>query len=401
LIIPIELVNHYPWLPSRKKHYSDISGKDPSDKDPIEFISEVFSKDFGIKIKERLLILFNAAFENLEEISDYKIDNLNIYVYLLLKILLYALDNRIITNRVANLYSKIAYSELKKENDSNLYYICQDLGLNIKYYDPPINYGIIRVKEQHQKLETNFALYFIDYLKLASTLRDEYRQLVHNALSQGYVLIQNKRLIRLIQEYVRNKLLLNETKDKVSLKEFLKKILEIKDFKEVYDKITEAWTERKEEFEFVFKIDFESKENILELYPPCVGEILRKAKEGRNLIHNERLFIVWFLLALEYPVEEVVDLFSTMPDFDKEKTYYQVNFAKKKKYVPYKCLTLKSLNLCMAKKYNDELCLEGYFSKELGDRKNVTHPLRYTRIKQYRASKEKNYTKKQLNKKNE
>lgn len=395
--IPTELVNHYPWLPSLKKHYSEIASKSPS-----MFISEVFSKDFGSDLKERLLDLFEAAFDNLEEISDYKSDRLNVYVYLLLNIFLYALDNKVITNRLANLYSKISYNELIKENnDANLYNICQDLGLNVRYYEPPINYGVNIVKDHHQKLETNFTIHFIDYLRLASNLRDEYRKLIHNSLLEGYVFIQNTRLIRLIQEYVRNKLLIKETEDKASLKVFLSDVSEIKEFKEMIDKILNAWAERKEEFEYTFKIDFESKEDLLTLYPPCVNEILKKIQEGQNLIHNERLFIVWFLLALDYPVEKVVDLFSTMPDFDREKTAYQVNFAKKKAYTPYKCLTLKSLNLCFAAIYKDKLCLEGYGSVDPSERKKLAHPLAYTRIKQYRGSKKEYYKNKEVDEVNE
>jgi DNA primase large subunit len=394
-----DLLNKYPWLPSLKDYYSEIALKDPS-----EFVSEAFSSEFRTELKERILRLFQAAFENLENLSDYKTDSLNIYSYLLLNILLYALNNQMITNRLANLYSKMTYDQLIKEkNDSPIYDICQNLGLKIRYYEPPIIYGkIIRKREgEHHDIKANFTIHFTDYLKLASNLRDEYRKLVHNSISGGYVFIQKKGLIRLIQEYVRTKLLIKETEDKNSLRSFLEKILKIEDFKDLYNEILNAWTERKEEFEYVFKIDFDDKEDLLTLYPPCVQEILRKTQEGQNLIHTERLFIVWFLLALDYPVEKVVDLFSTLPDFDREKTTYQVNFAKKKQYIPYKCLTLKSLNLCMAMSYKDELCLEGYGSIEPSERKKLAHPLAYTQIKQYRASKKKFYKEKESNKENE
>ena len=138
---------------------------------------------------------------------------------------------------------------------------------------------------------------------------------------------------------------------------------------------------------YTFKIDLKSKENLLQLYPPCVKEILRKAQEGQNLVHHERLFIVWVLLSLDYPVDKIVDIFSTLPDFNREKTTYQVNFAKKKNYIPYQCSTLLSFNLCMAAKYKDELCLEGYGSVDPTERKKLKHPLAYIRIKQYRATK--------------
>ncbi|MFW9826732.1 MAG: hypothetical protein ACFFEY_03820 [Candidatus Thorarchaeota archaeon] len=385
------LLKKYPWLPSLKEYYTEIALKDPS-----EFISEAFSQDFGNELKNRILELFINAFNNIEEISDYKADNLNIYLYLLLNIFLYALNNKMITNRLANLYSKITYNELLNEkNDSILYRICQELGLKIRYYDPPLKFGKIILKDQEQILETNFTVHFVDYLRLASNLRDEYRKLVHNSLSEGYVYVQNKRLIRLIQEYVRLKLRIEETEDKASLNAFLKHIFEIEDFKVLFDEIQKLWDARKEEFEFVFKIDFEHRENLNKIYPPCVKEILKKIQEGQNIIHNERLFIVWFLLALNYPVDNIVNMFSTLPDFDREKTSYQVNFAKKKKYTPYKCLTLKTLNLCMALSYKDELCLEGYGAKEPSERKKIAHPLAYTQIWQYREAKQKKYSTKE------
>jgi DNA primase large subunit len=390
------LVERYPWLPSFKRLYSDIASKNPS-----KFVSEVFSEESGNELKQRILKLFEAAFQNLEEISDYKTDKLNVYVYLLIKIFLYAIDNRMITNRIANLYSKITYNDLiKKNNDSNLYDICKDLGLEIRYNSSPIMFGTRVVKNQVEKLETKFTLHYVDYLKLTSNLRDEYRKLAHNSLLNGFVFIQKNRLIRLIQEFVRNKLIIKEADDKASLKAFLAEVSEVQDFRDVLDEISRIWAEREEKFETI-RIDFESKEDLLTFYPPCVKEILKKAQEGQNLIHNERLFIVWFLIALDYPVEKVVNIFSTMPDFDKEKTTYQVNYAKKKEYTPYKCLTLKSLNLCLAEKYKDELCLTGYGSKEIRERKKLAHPLSYTQINQYRASKWPNYMKKESEKKNE
>ena len=384
-----ELVNHYPWLPSLRKFYKDTRELSYS-----EFISEIFSNTNNVQIADRVLKIFEAAFNNLEEIPDKKNDNLNVHVYLLLKIMLYALNNKIITNRIANLYSKSAYNDMEHENSiSNIYDICMDLGLKINSYDPPEPYGLKIVKDHREKLETNFSIHYIDYLSLASNLRDEYRKLTNNPLIDGYVFIQNKTLIRLIQEYVRNKLLIEETEDKASLKAFIKNVSQIQGFKDLYDNIKTLWENRKEEFDFTFKLDIKNKEEMLLSYPPCVIEILKKAEEGQNLVHHERLFIVWFLLALEYPVEKVVNIFSTLPDFDKDKTTYQVEYAKRKNYTPYQCLTLKSLGLCMADKYKDEgeLCREGYGSKDPAERKKIKHPLFYVQLKQYRSEREKEY----------
>ena len=389
LSIPADLVNRYPWLPSLKLYYSDIANKLPS-----EFITDIFNKAESKQISDRVFTIFESAFNNMEDLPRMKVDNVSVYVYILLNILVYTLNIKIITNRIANLYSKNAYTKMERDNSlSNLYDICQDLELRVKFYDPPVKYGNKILKDNRERQLTNFTIYYIDYLKLASNLRDEYRKLAHNSLHNGYVYIQNRNLMRLIQEYVRNKILIEETEDKASLKSFREEVFKSQEFKTLYEKIMSIWTKRKEDFDFTFKIDITNKTDILKLYPPCVKEILKKAGEGQNLVHHERLFIVWFLLALEYPVEKVVDVFSTLPDFNREKTNYQVEYAKKKKYTPYQCSTLQSLNLCIKEKYKDELCQDGYGSKELTERKKLKHPLAYIRIKQYRDGKQEEYLK--------
>ena len=103
--------------------------------------------------------------------------------------------------------------------------------------------------------------------------------------------------------------------------------------------------------------------------------------------NSRRFFIIIssvVLIALKYPVEQIVNLFATMPDFDREKTRYQVEFAKRKEYTPYNCDSLKSYDLCFAKQYKDKLCLEGYFSKKYEENRNVKHPLGYFRVQSWR-----------------
>jgi DNA primase large subunit len=380
------LIQHFPWLPSLNVYYSNIASKSP-----IDFLSEVFTGENSEEIYDRILGFFKAAFQNLEEFTNYKIDQLNVYLYLILKIFLYILDNKMITNRIANLYSKINYDELLKEIDKqkyfNIYEICEDINLEIQYKETVWEFGRIILKDQETVLKTKFKIHYIAYLKLAIHLKDDYRKLVNNTLSNGFVLIEEKRLARLLQEYVRNRFIVDQETNKSSIDAFKREALKVQKFKELYDTIQEEWTKKEEKFEYTFNFDFEKIKDISTIYPPCILEILKKAKEGQNLVHNERLFIVWFLIALKYPVDKIIDIFSSIPDFNREKTEYQVNFAVKKAYTPYKCSSLKSLNLCLAEKYKDELCLEGYGSKEKSERKKVSHPLSYVNIKQYRATK--------------
>ena len=384
------MIQHYPWLPSLNVYYSNIASKSP-----IDFLSEVFTGENSEEIYIRILDFFKAAFQNLEEFTNYKIDQLNVYLYLILKIFLYILDNKMITNRIANLYSKINYDELLKEIDKqeyiNIYEICGDIPLVIQYNETAWVFGRIILKDQETPLKTKFKIHYIDYLKLAIYLKDDYRKLVNNTLSNGFVLIEEKRLARLLQEYVRNRFKLDQETNKSSIDAFKRETFKVQKFKALYDTIQEEWTKKEEKFEYTFNFDFEKTKDISTIYPPCILEILKKAKEGQNLVHNERLFLVWFLVALKYPVDKIIDIFSSIPDFNREKTEYQVNFAVKKAYTPYKCSSLKSLNLCMAEKYNDDLCLEGYSSKNLKEKKKIPHPLTYVGIKDRSAKKKINY----------
>jgi len=384
MTIEIELINHYPWLSSTKVVYSDILPDNP-----IEFVKKLFNKYPVDEIRKRILNIFSAAFENKEEILNYKIDELNVLLYLMLNILLTVLDDNAIANKVANLYSKANKTELNNEEDYVLYKICEDLNLNIRYYEEPITYRINIIKNQREEIKTNFTIPFTNYLNLAASLRDDYRRLINNSLNDGYVYIQKKDLIRLLQEHVRKKLIPRLHSDKSALEKLREDLLVNSEFKKIYDKILEDWEQMKGDYE---PVEFQWGEDIelTEISPPCLKHVLQKASESQNLIHNERLFLVFLLHALKVPIEKIVKIFSTLPDFDRDKTLYQVNFALNKKYSPHKCATLKSLNLCMAEKYKDELCLKGYYSKAKEEQREINHPLTYIFVKQFRLSKNNN-----------
>ena len=385
-----DLVKRYPWLPSLKTYYSDIASKNP-----LDFINEIFTSDKSNDLKRRVLTIFNDAFNHIEQLSEYELDENNIYVYLILKIILYILNNKILSNRIANIYSKTTYNELNKENEYNLYYIYQDLNLEVLYDEQPIIYKKFVVKEQQETFKTNFKISYLNYLKLASNLKDEYRKLVNNAVRQGYVLIKPENINRLLQEHVRMKFLPQNNEISTELDKFKEKLFEIQEFKALYDTITAIWESKKEEFEYTIDITFKEGKDISETFPPCIKEILSKAQEGQNLIHTERLFILWFLNSLKYPEDKIINVFSTLPDFDREQTAYQVKYAMKKGYTPYSCKSLKSYSLCFAKEYKDVLCLEGYFSRLQDVQKDISHPLKYIEVKQYRDSKKLKKTKNQ------
>jgi DNA primase large subunit len=400
LEISPDLVTRYPWLPSLKEYRSDLNTLDS-----IKFIENVLSADNNEGLRIRIYEFFKAALENLEHFSYYKIDELNIYLYLSIQMLIYLLNNRSITNRVANLYSKITYSDLtiniERNNYSDLFEICKDLKFKLNYHDEPEIFRVKTIKGQKEKQSTNISIYFTDFLKLASNLRDDNRRLINNPLRKGYVFITPHTLARLLQEYVRKKFISDETEDQKSHKKFKQKALKFDKLKELYENIEAIWDLKKDEYKFPVDIGFKEGAEFSDFFPPCILEIISKAQESQNLPHTERLVILFFLHAIEYPTENIIQIFSHLPDFDEKKTRYQVEFAKRKGYIPHSCMTLKSLNLCMAQQKNDKICLEGYYSIQRGEERTISHPLSYIRIKQYRFEKEKNRNNNQQPVKNE
>ncbi len=384
LEIERDLIYRYPWLPSLEMYYPEFENLNP-----IEFISSIFSKNLGEEIYRRVLSIIENAFANNEAVEYYKTDEINVYLYLILKIMLYSLDDKVISNRVANLYSKINYDLLFNENDYNLYSICQDLNINLQYNSEPWVFKKNATKSQVEMVTTHFRIHFLDYLDLAIHLKDNTRKLVNNALSEGFVYIREKQLARLLQEHVRQKILGQAKRNGENLQNFKDKAFNVEGFKELFNEISNRWELRKEDSNFISEIKFDKDLNLFHLFPPCIREILKKMEEGQNLIHTERLYLVFFLNAFEYPEDFLLDLFSKSPDFDREIALYQIQFAKKKKYTPHSCATLKSFNLCMATQYKDEICLDGYYSKTYKEQRKIRHPLFYVQIKKYRTKKSK------------
>ena len=374
-----DLVKRYPWLPSLKDCYPKIASKGS-----VEFINEFFSDESYNVLDARILEFFKSALDRIEEFSYYMDDEANIHFYILIRILISLLDNKQITNKIAELYSKIAYRRLKKElnNYSNLLQIYLDLKLDVKYDDDPIIYKRIKIKDQELNEKTNFKIHFVDYLRLAANLKDDYRKLINNPISNGYLFIQPESLNRLIQELVRNKIL-----TLFQIKTEKENLLKNKRLKNIYEIIENIWEKEKDNYQQI-EISYSDGKTQKEDFPPCIQEIFKKAGESQNLIHIERLFIVWFLNALKFPEEEIINIFSTLPDFDREKTTYQVRYAMKKGYTPYSCESIKSYDLCFAKKYNDDICLKGYYSRTQEKQIELSQPLMYIRIKQFRKSKE-------------
>lgn len=104
-------------------------------------------------------------------------------------------------------------------------------------------------------------------------------------------------------------------------------------------------------------------------FPPCIAYHVREIERGENLTHTARFAVTSFLMTLGLDVDEVVDMFNTSPDFDEEKTRYQVEHiagSTGSSYTPPSCGTMKTYGNCPGE---DRWCKHD----------TVTHPLSYYR----------------------
>jgi len=110
----------------------------------------------------------------------------------------------------------------------------------------------------------------------------------------------------------------------------------------------------------------------MDAMPPCMKHWLRRLQEGQNVPHHARFALVAFLRALGMDPEEIMKMFAVAPDFDEEKTRYQVEHITGRisstEYEPMECSTMKTYGICMGA---DELC----------SREWLKHPMQYYRYR--------------------
>jgi len=232
-----------------------------------------------------------------------------------------------------------AYKNLINEPVSFLLFVSKEFGLNVKYL------------EEENKLK----MYFIDYLKYAPTRYKEWK-MINREMDDGYIRILHKDLARLIQEALRAKIndeLDSRACNKTIYKTFSTDIQRIQNTVLMHRKKIEAAP--------VGKLDINK-------LPPCMKDILSAIQAGENVPHMGRFALVAFLNTLKLSTNNILKLFSTAPDYEEERTRYQVEHIQGKisstEYKAPGCDKMRTYGICPVDKM-DDLC------------KRRRHPLSY------------------------
>lgn len=268
-----------------------------------------------INAKKRIVDSLSIGRIELKEIAN-QTDALNeIASFYTERILLGLINNTFITNRVSISEAKSYHEKRFSSIDwLSLQKVAQAMGINAK-------------KNQNQIFVTiasfiQFAPDSIDY------------RLFYKTFNNGYVQISEYELKRITQESIKKKL------DAVQpIKESLVQNQEIKnalfDLRKLVSQISAKKTK--------ITINIGSKD-----HPPCIEKILRRLYAHENLSHYERWSLGVYLTNINMDQEQILNLYSNLPDFSEKITRYQLQHLENKEYKMPSCEKMKGYGLCVA-----------------------------------------------------
>ena len=228
-----------------------------------------------------------------------------------------------INRRTADYESKRMYFLSLKifEVESEENYVLLDLAKNTfsidmycEAYEPPV-----------------FKMFITDFLHLTSIFNAEKWRLVNRVLKNGFVYITKREAWRLLSEALRRKLLTNK-----------------KHINTLPEELLEIANELKQKAADI-KTMYTPAEVDPSLLPPCMQKIKDNLNSATS--HQARFALVSFLLAKGWSPDDILSLFSEIPDFNPERTKYQIlhiagELGGRKRYSPPSCDTMVAWGLC-------------------------------------------------------
>ena len=203
-----------------------------------------------------------------------------------------------------------------------------------------LGYLDIKVEERAPNL---YVMNFVDYLRFQPG-KDRYWKLVNRLLDKGDVIIERRDMVRIIEEGIRKK---------------LKEELPINVPAEILDKLKPYMDRISAELKYRKDV---VKPKKIGGYPPCISRIMSELERNENIEHMGRFVLVTYLHSTGLSNEEISKKFSNAPDFEMEKSRYQIEFITGKEYKMPSCATMRTYGLC---KGADEIC------------ESISHPLEY------------------------
>jgi DNA primase large subunit len=186
--------------------------------------------------------------------------------------------------------------------------------------------------------EGGVAIPLVDYLRLATPIREADFRLSHQEIAAGRVHVGRARAARLLEEGIRRRLSSPLPLDP-AVRGFLVEH-EAELLREIHERMPPP----------AARPGLLGGKVVPNAFPPCIRKMRRTLEDGENLSHAGRFALAAFLHRVGADEETIVDAFRGAPDFDEGITRYQVDHITHRNagegYTPPECETLRSHGLC-------------------------------------------------------
>jgi DNA primase large subunit len=335
-----------------KKNTARWTAKYPFDPLSKEYLKSI-ALDVDEYFSEDLIHIMEYAYDRAllmktRKAPVWKNDEIEAISYFLAVLIVRGTDNRYLYWMFADSESKRAYKLLLFEDNFAIIDLVNRLGIDIESYG------------------REFGIPFLEYVKITSRFSSPRWKAYYYRVNNGYVVIDKRRLARIISELVKD-IVIDDIERITGIPNKIRVYSDrlLHDVRDILEKIRESQEIR----------EVLTTKN-REMYPPCINWMMQNI--GVGLPHAARFTLVTFLGKMGYNTEEIINLFSRVPDFNVERTRYQVEHilgmrGGRKKYSVPSCKTLRSYNLC----FPDDIC------------KGIKHPVQYIsrakKVKEYKA----------------
>lgn len=193
-----------------------------------------------------------------------------------------------------------------------------------------------------------------DYVEIVAVLHEDRFKLVNRRVSRGFVEIKKGELLELLRERIRV---------------ILRRDLPYHVPKSICEQLAPVAESIKKEYQEQMLRQFGAIEE--SAFPPCMQALIKALAAGTNLTHAGRFSLTSFVHTIGMDVPAIALLYARSPDFDPDKTMYQVEHITGRggsgtEYTAPACAAMRTTGLCVNR---DPLC------------ERVNHPLSYYKVR--------------------
>ena len=271
-----------------------------------------------------------------------------IAAYALARIIASCVNDKQLIDRLTRYEAERAYYFLVNEEEWNSRYV-QDEGEYSRLWTAISDELGIRIAEDRMPVP--------DYVELVAPLHDDRYRLINRHVIRGFVAINKDERYELLRERIRV---------------LLRRDLPHRVPKEICELLAPRAAEIKKAYQEQMLRQFGKVEE--NAFPPCMQALITALAAGTNLTHAGRFSLTAFLHNIGMNTAGIAELYARSPDFDIEKTMYQVEHitgrgGSSTEYTTPACAAMLTTGLCI---HRDPLC------------EKVSHPLSYYKVKKSR-----------------